>query len=229
MNRRVGLKSQSLRADDLNPLDLVSIPVSLKTAPVWGRTGAGRSWLRSLIAASPILFAPLASVSIFVTLAVFEGSFAEFFSAVRRDGFLQICLNHGPQLTWEATAAVALWLGVQALFFRILPGEMHSGQYTPAGHLLTYKVNGLFAWIVTHVGYGMLCWLGILNPAFIPLHWNHLIAAMNLAGLAISTFAFLKAHINPTHPNDRKFSGASDLRAVCGLLDAPFHTDPSTL
>lgn len=99
------------------------------------------------------------------------------------------------------------WVGLQALLYLCLPGEKQTGQYTPAGNLLSYRMNGLSAWIVTHVLYAALSYFGVLDPAFIPRNWSGLIGAMNLAGLVISALAFIKAHLMPTHPNDRKFSG----------------------
>ncbi|PQE08525.1 hypothetical protein CJF30_00005384 [Rutstroemia sp. NJR-2017a BBW] len=62
---------------------------------------------------------------------------------------------------------------------------------------------------LTHILYCVLCWFGLLDPGFIPRNRSSLIAATNLAGLLISAFAFVKAYVNPTHPNDRKFSGSS--------------------
>ncbi|KAK0385456.1 hypothetical protein NLU13_7932 [Sarocladium strictum] len=176
---------------------------------VWGRTSFGRSWLRSLVAASPGFLAPLASISIFITLAHYDGSFTMFAKAVCRQGFWAVCIRHGPQLTWKGIAAVVSWVGLQALLFRYLPGETHVGQYTPAGHLLSYRINGLSAWIITHVLYVMMSFAGVLDPAFIPRNWSSLIGAMNLAGFIISTFAYIKAFTMPTHPNDRKFSGSA--------------------
>jgi 7-dehydrocholesterol reductase len=68
-------------------------------------------------------------------------------------------------------------------------------------------MNGLSAWIATHTLYFTLSYAGVLDPSFIPRHWSSLIAAMNLAGVLVTTFAYLKAHFAPTHPRDRKFSG----------------------
>lgn len=183
-----------------------------KSAPsisesVWGRTGFGRSWIRSFIAASPCFLAPLTSISVFITLAQYDASFSLFAEAVMKEGFWSICIQYGPRLTLKGVLAVICWVGLQALLFRYLPGDTHKGQLTPAGYLLSYRINGLSAWIITHVLYIVLSLVGVLDPGFIPRNWNSLIGAMNLAGYVISTFAFIKAYMMPTHPEDRKFSG----------------------
>ncbi|KAI1014416.1 hypothetical protein LB504_012129 [Fusarium proliferatum] len=180
----------------------------LAGADVWGRAAFGRSWLRSLVGASPLFLAPMASISIFITLAEYEGSLSLFADAVKEHGFWSICAQYGPHLTTKGIAAVICWVGIQALLYCLLPGEQHQGQLTPAGYLLSYKINGLSAWIVTHLLYGVLSWLGILDPGFIPRNWSSLIGAMNLAGFVISALALVKAYVMPTHPEDRKFSGS---------------------
>ncbi|KAF4430505.1 7-dehydrocholesterol reductase [Fusarium acutatum] len=180
----------------------------LAGADVWGRAAFGRSWLRSLVGASPLFLAPIGSISIFITLAEYEGSLSLFADAVKEHGFWTICAQYGPHLTTKGIAAVICWVGIQALLYCLLPGEQHQGQLTPAGYLLSYKINGLSAWIVTHLLYGLLSWLGILDPGFIPRNWSSLIGAMNLAGFVISALALVKAYVMPTHPEDRKFSGS---------------------
>ena len=181
---------------------------ALTGAAQWGRTGRGRSWLRSLVAASPCLLAPLASVSIFITLAQYDGSLSLFRSAVAEHGFWTVCRRHGPQLSWKGTLAVLGWVCLQGLLYRFLPGPVRRSQYTPAGYLLSYRINGLSAWMVTHVLYGLASWMGWLDPAFIPRNWSCLVAGMNLAGFVVSAAAFVKAHVMPSHPGDRKFSGS---------------------
>ncbi|KAF5681837.1 hypothetical protein FDENT_7904 [Fusarium denticulatum] len=180
----------------------------LAGADVWGRAAFGRSWLRSLVGASPLFLAPMASISIFITLAEYEGSLSLFADAVKEHGFWTICAQYGPHITTKGIAAVICFVGIQALLYCFLPGDQHQGQLTPAGYLLSYKINGLSAWIVTHLLYGVLSWLGILDPGFIPRNWSSLIGAMNLAGFVISALALVKAYAMPTHPEDRKFSGS---------------------
>ncbi|KAB8073313.1 ergosterol biosynthesis ERG4/ERG24 [Aspergillus leporis] len=87
--------------------------------------------------------------------------------------------------------ATICWLAFQAVLYHYLPGPTNTGQRTPAGHLLTYRMN---------------------DPAFISRNWEGLFAAMNLAGFLLSLLAYLKAYLMPTHPEDRKFSG-------CALYD----------
>ena len=173
----------------------------------WGRSSIHRSWLHSLFSAAPVWIAPLLALSFFVTLSQFNGSLSEFVEAVLQDGLLPVLISHSPQFSLKGTLAVACWIALQAALFQLLPGPINTGQRTPAGHLLAYRTNGLWAWIVTHTLFAVLCWFGLLDPGFVPRNWGGLVAAMNLAGFLLSAFAYAKAYLMPTHPDDRKFTG----------------------
>lgn len=179
----------------------------ISTQLSWGRATGGRTWFRSLLAASPVLLAPMSSLIAFVTLSRFNGSVTEFLAAGFREGFMSVLIDGRPRLTLKASAVYASFILLQAVLFQYLPGPTNSGQRTPAGHLLSYRTNGLAAWAVTHVVYVTLSWYGILDPGFIPRNWSGLFAAMNLVGFLVTAFAFAKAYMFPTHAEDRKFSG----------------------
>src|SRR5690242_10814098 len=94
------------------PSKIVNDALTLTT---WGRTGAGRSWLGSLIASAPVILAPLASITTFIALHTYNGSLSSYLAAVADEGFWTISLKHGPQLTTEGIGAVAVWVAFQAL------------------------------------------------------------------------------------------------------------------
>lgn len=182
---------------------------SISSRPSWGRSSIRRSWLRLLFSATPVVLCPLVALSAFITLSHFDGSLLRFIGAVYDDGVLAVFGAYGPRFTGKGAFAYLCWIGLQAGLSRYLPGPINTGQRTPAGHLLSYRTNGLQAWIITHVLYIGLCLLGVLDPAFVPQNWGGLVAAMNLTGFLVSTLAYIKAYTKPTHPEDRKFSGMS--------------------
>ena len=173
----------------------------------WGRSSIRRSWLRSLFSATPVWLAPLIAFSFFITLSEYDGSLSKFVAAVLQEGALPVFKAHGPHFSSKGTLACICWITLQAALFQYLPGPVNTGQRTPAGHLLAYRTNGLLAWIVTHVLYIALCWFDFIDPGFIPRNWAGIFAALNLVGFLISSFAYVKAYMMPTHPEDRKYSG----------------------
>ena len=107
----------------------------------------------------------------------------------------------------RASIGYACWLAFQATLYRLLPGPLSTGQLTPAGNLLKYKTNGLLAWAVTHLLTVLAATFGLLDLALIANHWEGLLVAVNVYGMLLAAFCQIKAHLVPSHPNDRKFSG----------------------
>ncbi|KAG5437336.1 hypothetical protein PCANB_000766 [Pneumocystis canis] len=99
------------------------------------------------------------------------------------------------------------WVLFQGLLYTLIPSEMGYGQRTPAGHRLLYKVNGLRAYLITHIIFFLLVFFGIFSASFIADHWHGFFVAANIYGYALSLFSFIKAYLFPSHPDDCKFSG----------------------
>ena len=68
--------------------------------------------------------------------------------------------------------------------------------------------NGLSAYLLTNGLFILLCIFGILDPAIIAKHWPTLLISANILGFMLSLFAYVKAHLFPTHTSDLKFSGS---------------------
>ncbi|KDQ17585.1 hypothetical protein BOTBODRAFT_64052 [Botryobasidium botryosum FD-172 SS1] len=114
-----------------------------------------------------------------------------------------------PQPSLKGGLIYAGWVLFQAALFTFLPGKIGYGQRTPAGHLLPYKLNGLSAWLITHVAFitGSLCFK--LFPASIIADlWGPLLVAANVYGYIFSAFLYVKGHYFSSHPDDNTFSGS---------------------
>lgn len=164
-------------------------------------------WLLSILAAIPLFVAPLITASFLITISQFEGSLSRFVTIGFEKGFLEVIKAHGPRLSLKSTLAYACYVVLQAVLFQFLPGPINTGQRTPAGYLLTYRTNGLCAWVITHAIYALLCWFGFLDPEFVIRNWSGIFMAMNLFGYLAAVFAHGKAYWRPSHPEDRRFSG----------------------
>jgi len=114
-----------------------------------------------------------------------------------------------PQFEAESMQLYLGWVFFQGLMYAFLPAKIGYGQQTPAGHILPYKVNGLLAWIITHVSFYVLVYqLNAFSPSIIATHWGGLLVATNIYGYLLTGFCYVKAHLFPSHPEDRKFSGS---------------------
>ncbi|OMH85727.1 7-dehydrocholesterol reductase [Zancudomyces culisetae] len=111
----------------------------------------------------------------------------------------------------EALCVYLCWLVYNFAMYLYFPvRKIGLGQSTPAGHVLKYRINGLYVWIATHVVYiaGSVLSNEAYGLDYICVHWGGFLVATNIVGLALSLFVYMKAHIAPSHPEDRKFSGS---------------------
>ena len=57
-----------------------------------------------------------------------------------KNAFESVILQKLPQFSWDGMRIYFTWLSFQAILYAILPAKTGSGQRTPAGHILPYKV-----------------------------------------------------------------------------------------
>ncbi|KAJ1979388.1 hypothetical protein H4R34_002840 [Dimargaris verticillata] len=125
------------------------------------------------------------------------------------DLFWPILWQKLPQFSVESSLLYSGWVVFQGLLYAYLPGRDGYGQQTPAGHVLPYKVNGLRAWLLTHVLFIVGSFgLGWFSPSIIHDRWGGLLVAANVYGYALTLFAYGKAHWFPSHPRDLRFTGS---------------------
>ncbi|KAG5462325.1 MAG: hypothetical protein BJ554DRAFT_5363, partial [Olpidium bornovanus] len=97
-----------------------------------------------------------------------------------------------PRPTLYGFVLYAGWLVFQGLCYAFLPA-----------------VNGLLAWTVSLTFFLAGCLLFKLYPgSIIHDNWGALLVATNVYGYFLTFFVYAKAHLFPSHPEDRKFSGS---------------------
>ncbi|KAM0154704.1 hypothetical protein ACHAQE_007094 [Botrytis cinerea] len=143
-----------------------------------------------------------------IALSRFEGSLTSAYKSMAMIGPVNFFWQHAPRGNLRTNIGYGTWLLFQAILYQFLPTELSTGQLTPAGNLLKYRTNGLSAWFVTHALFLISSYCGLLDPAILAKHWQALLVSVNVYGFLLSGFAYLKAHLCPTHEGDRKFSGS---------------------
>ncbi|KAF8142498.1 7-dehydrosterol-delta 7-reductase [Mycena galopus ATCC 62051] len=114
----------------------------------------------------------------------------EFNASSIRDGVLRNLASIVPCI-FPHSMLYGIWVVFQAALFVALPGTPRYGDTTPAGNRLPSKINGLLSWFLT-IG-----------------QWTGLMVAASTYGTVLSVIVYVKAHVSPSHPSDRKFSGNS--------------------
>ncbi|THC93032.1 hypothetical protein EYZ11_007486 [Aspergillus tanneri] len=100
------------------------------------------------------------------------------------------------------------WVAFQCLLYAQLPGRICQGQTTPAGYLLGYRANGLFAFGISILVAINLSVGKFVDPTIIAVEWESLLLVGNVYGFLLCILFYVKANVWPSHPEDRKFTGS---------------------
>ena len=120
----------------------------------------------------------------------------------------RLLLDGLPRPTLAGCTVFAVWYAAQAALAIALPGRIGHGAITPAGHRPAYRLNGLLAWLVTHVllGLAVFRWR-LFPPTIVADNSGGLLVAANGAGLLVAVLAYGKARRFPSRPADRRWRG----------------------
>lgn len=183
-----------------------SVPLSQNESIPWGRHHHS-SWLHTLECTGIILLCPCLVIFYWISMSTYSGSLTAAIVGMCKVGPVAWFSTYFPQSSMKANFGYSAWVLFQVALYQYLPTKLSTGQLTPAGNLLLYRTNGLTAWVVTHAIYLTLSYYNVIDAAILATNWEYLLVSVNIYGYLLTMFAFVKAHIAPTHEWDRKFSG----------------------
>ncbi|CAK9290272.1 unnamed protein product [Gordionus sp. m RMFG-2023] len=166
-----------------------------------------------------LIFCPLLVVYYWTSCANFNCSIISPTLMLSKYGPRYFYHKYCPHFDALSFSVIIGWYIFQALLYAFLPGKLTTSQLTPAGNLLTYKINGLLAWTISHLLFFGLYYFNptMFSLTFISDHWGGLLVGSNILAYSISLLVFLKAHVNPSHPEDRKFSESTPYDFYMGI------------
>lgn len=191
------------------------------TTPSW--ESWGRAWeVNASTCISTLLilvFCPALVFYFYISCTHFDGAlsaplFAFWEGSLTLTGLFRLL----PAPSWTAAGLYAAWLALQLSLY-YLPDTLHSlfpryhggpclGADTPAGKRLPYQINGLQAWILSHLAFFLGAYVfHLFSPTIIFDYWGTMLWMANILGTSIALFVYIKAYLFPTVPEDRKFSG----------------------
>ncbi|QKF94717.1 ergosterol biosynthesis ERG4/ERG24 [Fadolivirus algeromassiliense] len=158
------------------------------------------------------LFAPLLTISMVTACLKYQGDMLSTIMDIIKCDFSKF-----PKFDMTVLIWLCIWIIFQYIL-AIMPdilngylpkykGGWRNGQHTPAGNIIKYNINGLQAWIITHILYFFATYFGIIDPAIIAKKWGELFVAANIIGYSVCMLMYIKALYWSTHPEDDKKTG----------------------
>lgn len=142
-----------------------------------------------------------------VAIEHFDGSVLDMLSKLWRTGIVAFVCRYFPSPTIDTFVVYVGWIAVQAFLHTVLPGKSYTGQATPGGNVLVYKINGLTTSIVMAMAFVMSGVAGIVDLACIAKAWPGFLLAATIYGYLVTMAMYLKACFAPSYEQDTRFSG----------------------
>ena len=114
---------------------------------------------------------------------------------------------------WADVAVAFGWIGLQALFQILLPGRRVEGRPLPDGSRLTYRMNGLAAFVISVASFLILVITGIIPPIWL---YDHFIALALVITLACYPFCPVSLFLRQEDRSGSSLHGHSHLRLLPG-------------
>jgi 7-dehydrocholesterol reductase len=145
------------------------------------------SWLTThLVPLLLLVFSPPFCVLLWVVITHYDGSVLEAIAAGPE------LLSKLPRPSLTAAGLLLGWLVFQLLLLVALPGKRHLGPVTPRGNRPEYRLNGVAAFIVTHVVWFGATGLGLFRGAVIYDHFGEILVTSSLFALVACGWLYVK-------------------------------------
>lgn len=179
----------------------------------------------NIMGAFMLLWPPLCVATFWLACDSYQCSLGsvgnEILDNISKRTLIQFIRQSAPSVTSNAVILYVCWMSLQAVLYLLLPGRVRRGTATPGGNVLSYKCNGISAWIASHLLFGVLVKIGVIDATVISDHWGGLMVISNVFGFCLTLFVYVKAYSFPSHPEDRCFSGSSFYDFFMGIEHNP--------
>lgn len=149
-----------------------------------------------------MLTTPSFALIIWYTNTQLGGSLSTLWTLCLEKGFLSTLYTIWQPVVWGSKTAfcmLAIFMGIQLLFMRLLPGKIYQGPVSPKGNIPVYKANGVLAYILTLSGFCLASFYFHLFPATIIYdELGALLGALNLFSLLFCLFLYFKGKYAPS-------------------------------
>ena len=179
--------------------------LAAKTTEKLSYTNATALFPFLLVAAPPLLI-----LYLYYAIVHGDGSVAFLLQLWAKDGFIRTTASVaapyllGSRLAWKIIGCYAVF---ELILMRILPGQKKCGPPSPTGHVPVYRANGAQAYCVTLTTFGLLTYLGVIDPGLVYDHLGELLGALNISAIVLCWLLYFKGKYLPSN-SDSSVSGS---------------------
>jgi 7-dehydrocholesterol reductase len=132
---------------------------------------------------------PFLTILLWLIIRDFNGSILAFAA----EASVQRVIQLWPRPNVKAVAILSVWLALQTFLLVALPGRRHRGPVTPAGDEITYKLNGVPAFLATLAGFYLAAYrLEWFSPTIVYDHFGEILMTCTVAAILCSFLLYLK-------------------------------------
>lgn len=150
------------------------------------------------------------AIIIWYTNIVLGGSLHALWDLFLTYGFFTTLYNIWQPIffgTKTAWMIIGIFMALQLILMRIIPGKRFLGPYTPKGNVPVYKANGVSCYLITL----LLFYLGayqfhIFSPTIVFDNFGGIIGALNIFSLLFCLLLYIKGRVAPSS-SDHSSSG----------------------
>ena len=160
-------------------------------------------WTRRVIGPLCLmLFCPPLVMLIWYTNVFLDGSILNLSDLFVKQGVFSVIYQiwapvfFGTGFAWKI---IAIFIAIELILMRVLPGKTVEGPVTPKGHIPIYKANGVLAYVCT-LGLFYVCsfQLKLFSPGLIYDHFGELLGALNCFSLLFCLLLYFKGRYKPS-------------------------------
>jgi len=151
-----------------------------------------------------MLVTPPAAIVFWIVCTHLDGSLQRLFTT----GGLRTAVDRWPWPTWRAAALIAVFLAVQLVLLKVLPGKSYDGPLSPTGSRPRYKLNGVAAFLLTLALFlGGSCGAGLYSAGIVWDHFGAILSTIIVFALFFCLLLYYKGIHRPS-TGDHSQSGS---------------------
>jgi 7-dehydrocholesterol reductase len=170
-------------------------------APTWAGRQERRSvevFRRSIAPLLLVLVTPGAVIVLWIVCTYLDGSLLQLLTS---EGLATV-VREFPSPSWLAVKMIVLFGGFELVLLELLPGRWHEGPVTPTGHRPRYKLNAVWAWVITHAAFFVASYgFGWFSPGIVYEHLGELLVTLCASCFVLCWLLYFKGIYAPSTPD----------------------------